>query len=962
MNPFSRVSRRALKAGIAGTLVQSLLLGGLVLLGFPNRLDSTLYDTGLAWIEPPVREDIAIAAIDARSLQQLGRWPWSREVLAEFVERMTTVGARAVAIDIILSERSATDPGGDDRLARAITANGKVVLPVFPEPSLRRFEVTESLPLAMLREGARLGHSDLELEAEGASRGIYLKAGKGGPTYPTLAYAMMEVGRPGAPLTYAGARNQAKTAGTGAWIRDYQVLVPFAGPPGTLRQVAFVDVLQNESNALDLAGKFVLVGVTAEGLRSAFVTPRSAESSLMSGIEYHANVLNAALQGRLISPMSFPLHIVLALLCLLLPLMLRPHLRVSTAWWLFVALGAGFVAAWLALLRMGLWFPPSPVLLLLPTGFALWMWHRLESTARDLRAEQERARATLMSVGDGVVTLDSAWGVRYMNPASQRLIGVRLHDVHGKPLKQVLRLEDARDGRRLDELLDRCALGRDTVRPSEPFVILGSGSRRLALRVTASPIAKDAGAEERFVIALSDVTDTLEMAQQMTHQATHDALTGLPNRTLLTDRIRQSINAAQRSGEFVAVLFLDLDGFKRINDTLGHTPGDTVLKAVADRLSASCRVTDTVARWGGDEFVVLMRGFTSKEAIAAPAQEVQTELRTPFQIGDNEIHLSASIGIAVYPNDGDDAESLLKNADISMYQAKRNGRNQQRFFTEQEDHWAHRHLETEAQLHRALRNDEFVVHYQPQLSLATGVVVGLEALIRWQHPERGLLLPAQFLTIAEESDLIEAIGERVMQIAFLQARSWEKEAVPFANLSINFSPRQFMREDLLVRIDRIIDETGVNPRCIKAEVTENLIVSDSPHVAATLRAIKERGIRLALDDFGIGYSSLNHLKRLPLDELKIDKTFTRDIALRNQDAAITEAFITLAHKMNLSVVAEGVETTAQMEILRRQQCDQVQGFYVSPSVQADAVPAICRDIAALRFAGAATRMASQTVH
>lgn len=938
--------RRALiRAGIIGSGVQGLLLLALVAAGLPNRLDNSLYDGILPWVEAPVRDDVLIAAIDARSLQQLGRWPWSRDVLARFVERMTASGARAVGIDLILSERSATDPAGDERLARAMAASGKVVLPVFPEPSLRRREVSESLPLPMLRAHARLGHSDLELESEGASRGIYLKAGKGSPAYPTLALAMLEAA--GAGVTYTGARNpQAHSASATSWVRDYQALVPFAGPPGTVPRVALVDLLQDPMPADRVRDKFVLVGVTAEGLRTAFVTPRSGQSAPMTGIEYHANVLNAALQGRLIAPIEFPLHILLAVLCMLAPVLLYPRMRLASAWWTCVALGLSLTALWLAALRAGWWFAPSPMLIVLVAGFTAWMWQRLDTMARELRAEQERARATLMSVGDGVLTLDSAWGVRYMNPASQRLIGVRLHEVHGRPLKQVLNLEDVRDGRRLDDLLDRCALGRETVRPSEPFLIRGGDGRRLALRVSASPIALDAGAEERFVIAFSDVTDSLEMAQRMSHQATHDALTDLPNRVLLTDRIRQSIAVARRSGEYLAVLFLDLDGFKRINDTLGHAPGDILLKAVAERLSAVCRATDTVARWGGDEFVVLMRGFAESEAIDAPARQLQTELRAPFLLGDSEIHLSASIGIAVYPEHGEDAESLLKNADVAMYQAKRSGRNQQHYYTEDDTPWAHRHLETEAQLHRALRNGEFVVHYQPQMSLDTGLVVGLEALIRWNHPERGLLLPAHFLAIAEESDLIEAIGEHVMRIAFDQVRRWENEAVAFNSLSINFSPRQFAREDLLARIDRIIDETGIDPSRIKAEVTETLIMSDSPHVTDTLRKLKERGIRLALDDFGIGYSSLNHLKRLPLDELKIDKTFTRDIARRGQDAAITEAFITLAHKMNLSVVAEGVENTAQLDILRNQHCDQVQGFFISPSVAAEAVPAVCAGIAA----------------
>jgi len=936
-------------------VVSVALVLALVLVGLPNALDHALYDRSLGWIAPPVSEQVVIAAIDARSLQHIGRWPWSRSVLADFIERMREAGASSVTLDIAITEPNLSDPGGDQRLADAILRNGRVVLPVFPESSLRRGEVTEALPMTTLRDITRLGHSDLELESKGVSRGIYLKGGKGKPTYSTLALAALEVGEGTDPTRYVGTRHESSPSSGALWVRDHHVMIPFAGAPGSFRHISMVDILNQEAASADLTSKHVLAGVTADGLRSTFVTPMTGESTAMSGIEYHANVLNAALQRRLIQPLDYRPALALALLVAFLPAYVYSRVTMGKSVWIFTGISTALIALWLTSLRLGYWFALSPAIMVLAVGISHASWRHIHETARYLRREQERARVTLAAVGDGVLTLDADLKVRYMNPACQRLIGVRPHEVYGKPVTQVLSFREPRDGRRLQDVLDRCALTQDIVRPTEPFVLGTSSVRPLALRVTASAVTAEAAPIERYVVVLGDVTDALAMAQQMTHQATHDALTGLPNRLLLTDRIRQAIHAAKRSSESVAVMFMDLDGFKRINDTLGHTPGDQLLREVARRLDTGCRLSDTVARWGGDEFVVLMRGFSSKDAILGPAQELLDKLRETYHIEGTELHLSASIGIAVYPQDGESVEILLKHADAAMYQAKRDGRNHLVFFKEDDARWTHHHLEVETQLHRALRNDEFVVHYQPQYSIISSEVVGLEALIRWKHPDKGLLLPAQFLAIAEQSNLIEAIGERVMQIAFAQARRWQREGVPFGSISVNFSPRQFLRDDLLTRLDAIISETDVDPTRVKVEVTETLIVSESERVDNRLRAIKERGIRLALDDFGVGYSSLNHLKRLPLDELKIDKTFTRDIANRSRDAAITEAFITLAHNINLSVVAEGIESVAQMDVLRGQGCDQVQGYFVCPSLEATAVPSACKQIAEKMFAGLTAR-------
>ena len=944
MIPLRRVSAflRTRDAAVTGILV--LVLAGIAISGFPNRVDLALHDSTVPRIAPAPHDEVVIVAIDARALRELGRWPWSRSVLAVAVDRMKQVGVRAIAMDIALSERIKEDPEGDDALVAAVSRYGKVVLPVYPEIAQSPGTIGEAAPFAALRAVATLGHADVEIEEDGVSRGVYLRAGYGQARYPALALAVLETERGEQEALYTGARRP-ETSPKKLWTRDFANFVPFARTQGGFVRHSLFDVLTKRHVAVMLSGKYVVLGVTAEGLRTTFLTPGVGGAPLVSGVEYHANVLSALLHDRLIAQTSFPFHLVLAALCVFAPMSIYSRFSPGKAAWVAVGLGIAVLGIWLTSLLVGWWFAPSAALITLGVGYALWAWRRLLSTARALLREQKRARATLLSVGDGVLTADADWRVCYANPACQALIGQRIHHIRGKPIKEVLLFESTRDTRRFEDVLFYCAHARETVRPVDPFVLAQIESKRCAVRMCVSPILSGEPSEEHYVVAITDVTQSVEIARRVTYQATHDALTDLPNRLLLTDRIEQSIGAAQRSGEAVGVLFLDLDGFKRVNDALGHSHGDELLKEVAGRLVSRRRLSDTVARWGGDEFVILLRGLVRGESVAGAVADVQASLSIPFRLAEQDVHVSASIGVALYPQDGTDAETLLKHADSAMYLAKRAGRNQLRFYSEQDDLSGHRHLEIESHLHRALENDELVVFYQPQLSLHGDGVVGMEALVRWRHPEKGIVLPGQFMAVAEESSLVESIGERVMRLAFAQARSWENGEVGFRTLSVNVSPRQFMRPALIADLDRIIDASGVSPRQLKVEVTETLMVNDSADVRARFRAIKDRGLRLVLDDFGTGYSSLSYLKRFAPDEIKIDKSFIRNIAEHSQDAAITEAIINLAHRMNMTVVAEGVETLEQLNLLQQQNCDQVQGFFISPSVAAEAVPGVIRTIA-----------------
>ena len=439
-----------------------------------------------------------------------------------------------------------------------------------------------------------------------------------------------------------------------------------------------------------------------------------------------------------------------------------------------------------------------------------------------------------------------------------------------------------------------------------------------------------------------------QYAQQLEYHAGHDILTGLPNRALLQDRLNQAIAYASRYCYSVWVLFLDLDRFKFVNDSLGHKAGDIVLKTVAARLQASVRETDTVARLGGDEFVLVLPERIDETLATAVVQRIMDAVAEPLVVEGHEFFLGCSIGVAAYPPDGEDPETLIKNADIAMYRAKESGRNNFQFYTAAMNARLLERLRIESDLRNALDREEFVLHYQPQIDLTNGRTVGMEALIRWQHPTLGMIPPLRFIGLAEETGLIVPIGEWVLRSACSQAMAWQRAGLGNLRLGVNLSARQFAQNDLVQMIAGTLKETGMAPHLLELELTESLVMTDVDRAIGVLDELKKLGVQLSLDDFGTGHSSLSYLKRLPIDALKIDQSFVRDITLTADDAAIVASIISLARNLKRHVIAEGVETHEQLTYLQNHGCNEMQGFYFSQPVPADVFERLLRqDIAGL---------------
>jgi diguanylate cyclase (GGDEF)-like protein len=401
----------------------------------------------------------------------------------------------------------------------------------------------------------------------------------------------------------------------------------------------------------------------------------------------------------------------------------------------------------------------------------------------------------------------------------------------------------------------------------------------------------------------------------------------LPNRLLFRDRITVALAHARRNGSLSAVMFLDLDQFKLVNDTLGHTVGDRLLQAIGSRLVTCVRAEDTVARMGGDEFTILLAELSDRRGAPVVAQKVLEAVRHPVIIDEHELYVTTSIGIAIFPDDGMDAEALLRHADRAMYRAKEQGRDNYQLAASVTERPGEARLAMERALHRALERDELVVHYHPMVEIATGRVVGAEALVRWNDPDRGLVLPEEFIPLAEETQLIVPIGAWVLRTACAQMKAWHDAGHPRLRVAVNLSPRQFQDRELTATVERILQETGYPPTLLDLEITESTAMQNAELTLAILNGLKEMGIRISIDDFGTGYSSLSYLKRFPIDTVKIDQDFVRD--LTSDDTAIISAVISMARALNLRVIAEGVETEEQLAFLRREQCSEMQGFLFS---------------------------------
>ena len=552
-----------------------------------------------------------------------------------------------------------------------------------------------------------------------------------------------------------------------------------------------------------------------------------------------------------------------------------------------------------------------------------------------LFAEKERAQVTLNCIGDAVVCTDISGNITFLNPVAETMTGWSLTEAAGRPMTEVFRTLNATSVEPTETTAELAILQIRSVHLPPSCTLIRRDGLEIPIEDSIAAIHDRQGKAIGAVIVFRDVSVARAMARQIAHSAEHDFLTGLPNRMLLNDRISQAIAAALRHTKHVAVLFLDLDGFKYINDSLGHPVGDKLLQSIATRLVASVRGADTVSRQGGDEFVVLLPDLPQPEDAAVMAGRILRDVAAPHLVDQHELHVTTSIGVSVFPDDGADAETLIKNADTAMYQAKENGRQSFQFFKPAMNARAVERQSIEESLRRALERQEFTLHYQPKINIKTGAITGAEALIRWTHPSRGPMSPAQFIPVAEDCGLILPIGRWVLRHATEQAQAWLDAGLPPATMAVNVSAMEFRDDDFLKVLFTTLDESRLNPRALELELTESVLMKRVASTALILQTLRKIGVQVTIDDFGTGYSSLSYLRKFPIDTLKIDRSFVAQIAIGHDDAAIVTAVIGMARSLKLRVVAEGVETFEELEFLHAHHCEEAQGYYFSLPVPAE---------------------------
>jgi diguanylate cyclase (GGDEF)-like protein/PAS domain S-box-containing protein len=561
--------------------------------------------------------------------------------------------------------------------------------------------------------------------------------------------------------------------------------------------------------------------------------------------------------------------------------------------------------------------------------------HAAKRVVNALASQSEVAKSTLDAIEEAVLRTDIHGAITYLNRRAKILTGWHLEEAMGRPIADVVRITEGGSTPPVGETLDSFENDLETPLPitkSSACILIRRDGVELGIEKTATPIHDQDGVLTGSVVAFHDLSAERARVSQ---RAQHDPLTGLPNRVLLNDRLIQAVSLAIRQDKQLAVMFIDLDQFKRINDSLGHDLGDKLLQSIASRLVSCVRRTDTVSRLGGDEFVVLLSQVEHEEDAAMSARKILRALAAPHIVDYKNLDISASIGVSTYPSDGPDAENLVNKADTAMYEAKKRGRNNYQFFRkDMQIRIAERQL-LERDLRCALGRNEFLLHYQPKFHLQTGQITGMEALIRWLHPKRGLVPPGDFIPIAEECGLILPIGRWVRLEACRQAQAWRESGIGIVPMAVNVSAAEFEEKDFISGVRAVLIATGVDPRNLELELTESVLMHNPESTVSTLGALKDMGVTLAVDDFGTGYSSFTYLRRFSVDALKLDQSFVRDVTGDPDDATIVCAMIGIGTSLKLRVIAEGVETREQFLFLKSHSCAEGQGYYFSRPVVAE---------------------------
>ncbi len=895
------------------------LLGALVamvyLAGWFDPIERALSDLRAGLVERAATGDLAIVAIDPVSLHALERWPWPRHYHAEAIERLLAAGAARIVYDVDFSAPS--QPGEDQALAEALARAGpeRIALPVFrqlrqtPE---NRIEPFDTAPLPLFRDHVSAVAIDLRPDSDGSVRRISRSARRHGQDLPTAA-AWLDADAGGA----AGATLTDETGG--------QILIDDSIDPSAIPQLSFIDLLSGRFDPAEIAGKRVLVGASAIELGDWISVPRhwALPRSMVQGLAFET-----LRQDRALTHLSgWPVA-----LASVLAVILAGPLFVRASWPRGLALLVGLIVALVGLATL---LQPWAAVVLDTTAaafglllaFAGAMLGRTDRRARSsagsgcaLPIDDRVTRELVHSSFDAIVTFDPSGMVLSCNGAAERMFERPATELVGQPVTLLLP----------DEHHRALAAWAQDGASRELSAARGDGTR-LPVDVALSRMQVDA----RWVgiAILRDISQRKAQHAELERRALHDALTGLPNRTLLDDRIEQAISAARRSGDTMAILLLDLDRFKEVNDTLGHLVGDRLLTMIGPRLRQPLRDADTVARLGGDEFAILLPGPIDIPAACGIAERIVEAFRDPFPVDDMALEVGISIGVALCPVHGEAAELLLQHADAAMYAAKRNGFGFVVYNAEDEGNRA-RKLSLTGELRRAIENDQLSLSFQPKVELAEGTLAGVEALLRWHHPEHGLIPPEEFVPGAEHTGLIRPLTLWVVNAALRAQRTW-REAGFEINAAVNLSVKSLHDPELANVLGLLFERWQTDAGCLTLELTESALMADPDTSMMVLKRVADLGCRLSLDDFGTGYSSLAYLQRLPIHELKIDRSFVAEMTEDDNAAVVVRSVIKLAKSLGLTVVAEGVETEDAFAWLQSLGCDQMQGYYLGRAMTSE---------------------------
>jgi len=901
-----------------------------------ERIDFVIYDA-MNTLQPPTGgTDLVIVAIDDASIRELGGWPWSRGVHAELINRLTSIGNQTTAFDLLFSELQVSDPHADQLLSEAIAAHGHIIFPVAPVSTAESNFLTLAMPHPLFSRHATLGHTDIELDSDAVARRVFLRAGINIPAWPALALRLAESA---SSANKAGVSDQETKTLTPPyygrlWMRADEVLIPFIGRPGSFPQISYSRVLFDDDALAGLKDKAVIIGMTATGMGTRFATPASlANRQPMTGVEWHANVYSMIQHNRMTHPASNTVTILITLSWVALILAVTGALKKNfTIPSLLALLLLTLILAYLSLHLANLWIPPGAALFGVIASYPLWNWYRINQFLRSFLINKIQSTTALETIGDGVIITDASDHVIYINRGAENILRTQLTQVTGRLLRQIVHIEPATDCTPADQNSGiNPESGLDKPGTLECQIRTALNDRR-NVRITRNHLHDEKHALIGSVISMTDITDTVRLTQRIAFQEEYDALTKLPNRVKLLSRFDQLIRLAQETEKTITVFFVTLDNFKKINDAMGHQAGDKLLRIVSLRLKGIVDQHGVVARWGGDEFIILLDHLSSSESVAAVAQKILRVIEQHFEIEGMRIFVSASIGISFYPQDGLSSDLVLEKAGTAMYQAKREGGNRFDLYSPQSSAiWTRDRLELEKDLRTAIEHDELQVFFQPITHVVSENITHIEALVRWQHPERGFLPPSEFVPLAENIGLIGQLGERVLSISCLFTSQLLQAGYP-VKVSVNVNPRQLTSPEFLETVFKILQKTGLPSSALMLEITESAIVNNTERASEILAQIKAVGILIALDDFGTGYSSLTLLRELPIDILKIDKSFVRTLDQNQNDQKIVQAIIGLGANLGLTVVAEGVETEQQSRILLQHHCQYQQGYFFSRPV------------------------------